>query len=165
MDTQKLVLFLIFSTSMLFLWEAWQKETRPPPPAPAIEGAANQPSAQQNETPVPGEKLASAQQGTGVPAENAAPVKPGGLLDSGDKIVVKTDLVTAEIDTAGGDLRRLELLDHPDKGDKNKPFALLQSKYDHVYVAQSGMIGEGLPTHKTRYTAEPGTHTLAPGQD
>jgi YidC/Oxa1 family membrane protein insertase len=165
MDTQKLVLFLIFSTSMLFLWEAWQKETRPPPPAPAIEGAANRPSAQQNETPVPGEKLASAQQVPGTPAENAAPVKPGGLLDSGDKIVVKTDLVTAEIDTAGGDLRRLELLDHPDKGDKNKPFALLQSKYDHIYVAQSGMIGEGLPTHKTRYTAEPGAHTLAPGQD
>jgi YidC/Oxa1 family membrane protein insertase len=165
MDTQKLVLFLIFSTSMLFLWEAWQKETRPPPPAPAVEGAANQSSGRQNETPVPGEKLASELPATGVPAENGAPVKPGGLLESGDKIVVKTDLVTAEIDTAGGDLRRLELLDHPDKGDKSKPFALLQSKYDHIYVAQSGMIGEGLPTHKTRYTAEPGTHTLAAGQD
>ena len=118
------------------------------------------PRAQQNETPVPGEKLASELPATGVPAENGAPVKPGGLLESGDKIVVKTDLVTAEIDTAGGDLRRLELLDHPDKGDKSKPFALLQSKYDHIYVAQSGMIGEGLPTHKTRYTAGTGHHTL-----
>src|SRR5690349_15845688 len=121
MDTQKLVLFLIFSTSMLFLWEAWQKETRPLPPAPAVEGAANQ----RNETPVPGEKLASEQQTTGVPAQGAVPAKPGGLLGSGDKIVVKTDLVTAEIDTAGGDLRQLELLEHPDKGDKGKPFALL----------------------------------------
>ncbi len=163
MDTQKLVLFLIFSTSMLFLWEAWQKETRPAPPA---EATATQPSARQNETPVPGEKLASPQQNAGVPsAGNAAPAKPGGLLESGGKIVVKTDLLTAEIDTAGGDLRRLELLDHPDKGDKGKPFALLESQYDHTYVAQSGMIGEGLPTHKTHYTAEPGTHTLAPGQD
>ena len=166
MDTQKLVLFLIFSTSMLFLWEAWQKETRPHPPVSTVEGTATQSPGQQNETPVPGDKLASGQQNAGAPAaENAAPVKPGGMLESGDKIVVKTDLVTAEIDTAGGDLRRLELLDHPDKEDKSKPFALLQSQYNHTYVAQSGMIGEGLPTHKTRYTGEPGTHTLAPGQD
>lgn len=100
MDTQKLVLFLIFSTSMLFLWEAWQKETRPASPA---EATATQPSARQNETPVPGEKLASPQQNAGVPsAGNAAPAKPGGLLESGGKIVVKTDLLTAEIDTAGG---------------------------------------------------------------
>jgi YidC/Oxa1 family membrane protein insertase len=166
MDTQKLVLFLIFSTSMLFLWEAWQKETRPHPPVSTVEGTATQSPGQQNETPVPGDKLASGHQNAGAPAaENAAPVKPGGTLESGDKIVVKTDLVTAEIDTAGGDLRRLELLDHPDKEDKSKAFALLQSQYNHTYVAQSGMIGEGLPTHKTRYTGEPGTHTLAPGQD
>ena len=45
MDTQKFVLFLIFSTSMLFLWEAWQKEQRLRLPLPAIEGSANQPSA------------------------------------------------------------------------------------------------------------------------
>ncbi|WP_090829511.1 membrane protein insertase YidC [Nitrosovibrio tenuis] len=165
MDT-KLVLFLIFSTSMLFLWEAWQKEQRPPSPAPAAQGTATQPSARQNETPVPGEKLASTQPGMDLSsAENAPPAKPGGLLESGEKITVKTDLVSAEIDTAGGDLRRLELLNHPDKEDRNKPFALLESQYDHVYVAQSGMIGEGLPTHKTHYKAESSAYSLAPGQD
>ena len=40
MDTQRLILFVVFSFSALMLWEAWQKETRPPPavasaPAPA----------------------------------------------------------------------------------------------------------------------------------
>jgi YidC/Oxa1 family membrane protein insertase len=32
MDTQRLVLFVIFSFSALLLWEAWQKEMRPPTP-------------------------------------------------------------------------------------------------------------------------------------
>ena len=134
-------------------------------PRPAVHAQPNPPRGRTKRL-CPGKSLLRTQQNAGVPsAGNAAPAKPGGLLESGEKIVVKTDLVTAEIDTAGGDLRRLELLDHPDKGDKSKPFALLQSQYDHIYVAQSGMIGEGLPTHKTRYTAEAGTHTLAPGQD
>ena len=74
-------------------------------------------------------------------------------------------MVIAEINTAGGDLRRLELLHHPDKEDKSKPFALLQSQSDHIYVAQSGLIGEGLPSHKTRYATEQASYELAPGQD
>lgn len=36
MDTQRLVLFFIFSFSLLLLWDAWEKDHRPKPvPAPA----------------------------------------------------------------------------------------------------------------------------------
>ena len=168
MDTQKFVLFLIFSTSMLFLWDAWQKEQLPPPPAattaPGPQGGPNSASTQ-GVAPIPGDELASTQQGPSGVAPGAVPGKATSKLESGEKIVVKTDMVVAEIDTAGGDLRRLELLHHPDKEDKSKPFALLQSEPEHIYIAQSGLIGEDLPTHKTRYTAEPGTYDLATGQD
>lgn len=170
MDTQKFVLFLIFATSMLFLWDAWQKEQLPPAPAtstaPTTQESRNQspPSAQEG-TPVPGDKLMSTQPAKSETAEDGAPVKAIDRLESGEKIVVKTDMVVAEIDTAGGDLRRLELLHHPDKEDKSKPFALLENQPDHVYVAQSGLIGENLPTHKMRYTAEPGTYSLEAGQE
>ncbi|WP_091138462.1 membrane protein insertase YidC [Nitrosospira sp. Nsp14] len=167
MDTQKFVLFLIFSTSMLFLWDAWQKEQRPPTSPPAIHGSANQPTAgSQVETPVPGDKLVATQPGQSeVAADSATPVSRSGKLEPGEKILVKTDMVIAEINTAGGDLRRLELLHHPDKEDKSKPFALLQSQGDHIYVAQSGLIGEGLPSHKTRYATEQASYELAPAQD
>ena len=40
MDTQSLILLFIFSFSLLMLWEAWDKQTRPKP-------AATPPSAQQ----------------------------------------------------------------------------------------------------------------------
>ena len=32
MDTQRVILFVIFSMSAIFLWDAWQKEHAPPPP-------------------------------------------------------------------------------------------------------------------------------------
>ncbi len=168
MDTKKLVLFIIFSSSLLFLWEAWQKEQYPPAttagaPAGTSNGSATRPH---DQTPVPGEKLVSGGPlGGQASAENGAAVKPAGKLESGEKIVVKTDIVIAEIDTVGGDLRRLELLLHPDKEDKTKPFALLQSRSDHVYVAQSGLIGEGLPSHKTHYTTDTRSYDLASGQE
>jgi len=49
MDTQRLILFVIFSFSALFLWEAWQRENRPPPPvasapAPGAKTAADLPA-------------------------------------------------------------------------------------------------------------------------
>src|SRR5688572_20939666 len=35
MDTQRLILLFIFSFSLLMLWEAWDKQNRPKPAAPA----------------------------------------------------------------------------------------------------------------------------------
>ena len=39
MDTQRLILFLIFAFSALFLWEAWQKENAPAPPPQSVKSA------------------------------------------------------------------------------------------------------------------------------
>src|ERR1700754_309663 len=36
MDTQRLVLFFIFSFSLLLLWDAWMKEQQPKPSAPTV---------------------------------------------------------------------------------------------------------------------------------
>jgi len=172
MDIQRLVLFIVFSMSVLFLWEGWQKEQRPAvtaaatattTTADAAKGAAALP---QDATPIPGEKLASGQPDKSAPAVSVLPVEAVGKLATGEKILVKTDTVMAEIDTAGGDLRRLELLQHPDKEDKSKPYALLQNEAGRAYIAQSGLIGEGLPSHKTQYTAVGALqYQLAPGQD
>ena len=170
MDTKKLVLFIIFSTSLLFLWEDWQKEQqRPLVQSPGLtQGLKNDSSSAlfQNETPVPGEKLtASTQPIKGLPSQGDGKPFIGNKLESGEKILIKTDIIIAEIDTAGGDLRRLELLLHPDKTDKNKAFALLQNQSGRINVAQSGLIGGGLPDHKTRYTTVSEAYNLAAGQD
>ena len=78
---------------------------------------------------------------------------------------VETDVFAAEIDTAGGDLRRLELLAHRDTLDKKSNLVLLQQQPDHTYIAQSGLIGKNLPNHRTRYVASEHDVKLAAGAD
>ncbi|KQT36529.1 membrane protein insertase YidC [Methylophilus sp. Leaf414] len=129
MDTRRLILFVIFSFSIMLLWDAWQKEHAPE--TPATQTAA---------TP------------QGAPADK--PQENGGFsLKKGERISVKTDLYSAVIDTVGGDLRQLSLLEH--KADDNSgPYELMsdQSK-EKLYVAQTGLKGNGLPTHYETFTA------------
>ena len=171
---------MVFFTSGLFLWEEWQAGQQSTAPqvattsttattaSKAAQGATGSDSKfEEDGAPVPGEKLISSQQikGTGSGGV-AAPVVASTGLESGTKIVVKTDMVLAVIDTAGGDIRDLDLLKHPSRADKSIPFALLQSEFPRVNVAQSGFTaGEGLPTHKTLYTTESESYTLAAGED
>jgi len=175
MDNKKIVLLIIFSTSLLFLWDAWIKEEEKFKTPPAVTqtdistGLAQ--SHNDSSLPVPGNELISSQTTTdanGIPAsnENKDSITPR-LLPAGEQIHVVTDRVIAEIDTVGGDLRRLELLQQPSSEDKNTPYALLHSEAARTYVAQSGLVGEGLPTHKTTYRPESDTrnYELLTGED
>lgn len=63
----------------------------------------------------------------------------------GDRlVVVNTDVLQVIIDTLGGDIVEVQLLQHftamPD--DNGAPFTLLNRSADSLYVAQSGLIGE-----------------------
>lgn len=172
METKKIVLIIIFSTSLLFLWDAWIKERErldnlAAGPAVSTENAQSQQS--HDALPVPGDTLASSKPDTAqVPGTEGTPsaVTPR-LLTTGEQVKVVTDMVVAEIDTVGGDLRRLELLKHPSRENKEIPYALLQSQGSHVSAAQSGLIGDGLPNHKTEYKLDSDTHnySLAADQD
>jgi YidC/Oxa1 family membrane protein insertase len=151
MDTQRLILLFIFSFSLLMLWEAWDKQSRPKPLPPA----------------------ATTQQGVPTPskpaAESAAKPAPAAGIPSaeatakGETVRVTTDLLMAEVDTLGGTLKRVELLQHKDSKDPTKPFVLLGA--DHHYEAQSGLAGDAGPNHRTMWRAEPGERALAPGKD
>jgi YidC/Oxa1 family membrane protein insertase len=147
MDTQRLILFLVFSFSLLFLWQEWQKEHRPVvPAAPTSPLSAPAPSAPGTAPAAPGASV--------VPAVNAP--------QSGQRVHVRTDTMVAEIATQGGDLVYLELLQHKDTLDGSKNLVLLGP--EHRYSAQSGLTG-GLPFHRTLYTTAELESTLAPGKD
>jgi YidC/Oxa1 family membrane protein insertase len=157
MDTQRLVLFMVFTFSVFFLMDAWQKEKQPAlPPAP-INAATPATGPATTPVPTPTQPLA------GTPA--SAPPPASGALQKGDTVRIETDVLIAEIDTAGGDLRRLELLAHRDTLDKKRNLVLLQEQPDHIYIAQSGLIGNGLPNHRTRYTTNDRNVKLAAGAD
>jgi len=63
----------------------------------------------------------------------------------------------------GGDIVRLEFLTQKDTLDEKLNFVLLTPA--HRYAAQSGLIGPGLPTHKTVYKADAKEYALTDGQD
>jgi len=157
MDAKRIVLFVIFSTSLLFLWEAWINEQARFEQINVAAGS-DETSQVDPDLPVPGDSLteSSSAMGSGqIPANaDARDIVTPRLLSTGEQIKVVTDMVVAEIDTVGGDLRRLELLKHPSTEDKDTPYALLQSQASRIYVAQAGLIGDGLPNHKTVYRPE-----------
>ncbi|RFC32563.1 MAG: protein translocase subunit yidC [Candidatus Nitrotoga sp. SPKER] len=149
----RLFFFLAFSISIILLWGSWQR--------------TQQPIVQTVSAVVP--KIA-------VPKDNApaiaATANPETIAvaaqeknQTGQKITVKTDYLTAEINTVGGDLRRLEFLQQRDSKNKNKPFVLLQDKGAHTYIAQTGLLGTGLPTHNTTFTAPANEYLLTEGKN
>ena len=71
-------------------------------------------------------------------------------LASRELVTVVTDLLKAEIDPVGGDIVRVELLRYNDGIDPTKKLVLLGP--EHRYTAQSGLIGNGLPNHRTPFT-------------
>jgi YidC/Oxa1 family membrane protein insertase len=154
MDTQRLILFVIFSFSALFLWERWQSEHRPPVLSPVVQQAAPTPG---QDAPVPGNAPPAASLPGAVPGVATAPSPPS------EKVVVKTDLFTAEIDTLGAVLSEVALSAHRDTHDEHKPYVLLQKNAERTFVAQTGLLGDGYPNHRTLWQAQPGPRELAPG--
>jgi YidC/Oxa1 family membrane protein insertase len=139
----------------MLLWENWQRTQQPitQTTLSAVPKVTAPPAT--SDTP---DKLVTVNPGaiTGISQQKA---------QIGQKVVVKTDYLTAEINTVGGDLRRLEFLQQRDSKNKNKPFVLLQDRAAHTYVAQTGLLGPGLPTHNTVYTAQANEYQLAEGKD
>ena len=152
MDTKRLILFVIFSFSILMLWDAWQRQHAPV--SQAIETRSHDSSIPKTVT-APTSKSAA-----------DLPAEAGFHLQTGQRIKVATDLFKADIDTIGGDLRRLELTRHRATDTTDKNFVLFDDRAAPVlYVAQSGLIGAELPTHKTPFTSTAGNYQLQAGSD
>ncbi len=155
MESQRLILFFVFSFSVFLLLDAWQRDQQPVPPAPAVRDPSEKAAATSAPTPVPSEKLAA--------APGSVPRQPQRAPDTGKVVRVETDLLIAHLSAQGGDLRRLEFKKHRDTLDKNKIFVLFEATPERTYVAQSGLTGGKLPSHRTAFAAERDGYQLAEG--
>ena len=153
MESQRLILFFVFSFSVFLLLDAWQRDQQPAPPAPAVRDKTEKAASLAAPTPVPSEKLAA--------APGSVPQQPQRAPDAGKTIRVETDLLVAHLSTQGGDLRWLEFKKHRDTLDKNKPFVLFEATPERTYLAQAGLTGGKLPSHRTEFAAERESYQLA----
>ncbi|MEC5385052.1 membrane protein insertase YidC [Uliginosibacterium sp. H3] len=163
MDPKRLVLSVIFAVSVFILWENWNRYSNPPQPVTAASqagSAASQgvPSA----TPGLGQSAAVA-----APGAVAAVPATGTVADykSQPRAVVKTDMIRAEVSALGGDIVHLELLKHKATGDLANNFVILDEGKVHTYIARSGLLGQGLPDHRTVFTLSTNQLELKDGQD
>ena len=167
-DMRRTLLWVVFTMSLVLLWDAWNKHSG----QPSIFGGKARPVASAGTPPaagVPAPSLAvPGAAGVAVPA-----VLPGAgasataALTEAEQITVTTDLVKATFDSLGGSLVRLELLGHRDPVDHSRNVVLLDRGPKRLYVVQSGLIstqaGPALPNHLTPMKVVPGERTLAPG--
>lgn len=169
MDIRRTVLWVVFSLSLLVLWDNWMRytgkpsmffptATQPANPAASASGARNPPRSD-----VP---QASTTGNASTPTATASPSQlPGNTANApaGSTITITTDLVKAEIDTLGGQLKRMELLKERDAVDPTKNVVLFEATNGRTYLGESGLIGGPFPNHKTLFTALPGARTLDNG--
>ena len=154
MDTQRSALLIVFLFSLFMLWDGWQRFNQPPAaPAVATDAAAAQSAGAQ--APVPTVSTAAAP--SDVPQTTAV------AQTAAARVV--TDLFIADVSAEGGSIIRLELLKHHAGPESEGNFVLLDNGGANLYHAQSGLIGDGMPTHKTVYQLPEGELKLADGQD
>jgi YidC/Oxa1 family membrane protein insertase len=160
MDIQRVILFVVFGFSSLMLWTEWQKAHTPiVPPTQQVAPAATQGApGSERDLPVPSAANVPGAAAGAVPA-------PADATVHGQTVTIRTDLYTAEVDTAGGVIALIALDRHRDGHDPTKPYLALQRNAERTFVAWAGLLGEGMPNHHTLYEALPGPRELAPGAD
>ncbi|MFC5473260.1 membrane protein insertase YidC [Paraherbaspirillum soli] len=165
MDIKRTVLWVVFSVSLLFLWDQWQRHNGQPSlffpgatqTAPIATGPAASASATGASTDVPQATPAAA----GSADAHAVPAAATAI--KGEIVTVTTDVLKADIDTIGGELKRLELLKHKDTVDPTKNLVLFDSSANRTYLAETGLIGGPFPNHKSPFVALPGARALDSG--
>lgn len=183
MDINKrTILWIVFAVSLVVLWNNWMVSTgqpsmfAPQPPAKTAPVA----DAKKSESATAAANAAA----TAGAVPGAAAVDGAAAPFKSELITITTDVVRADIDTQGGVIRRLELLNYKENshpgwfngcfgwfkwcqpGDNGKNVVLfdIDSSTNKTYLGQTGLINApGAPNHTSPFVAKPGARMLNDG--
>ena len=171
MDLQKTILYAALGFTLLMIWQAWQEDYGPKPAqveTVAQSGDISTTESQNNTPAVP-----ELSQTTPVaPVSKDAPSVTGQpAMSSAKRIKITTDVIHAEIDTTGGDLRKLDLLAYPvEASEPDNPFRLLNDSGELLFVAQAALLpaagsNSAAPNHHEKFLSAKAEYLLAEGED
>ena len=167
-DMRRTLLWVVFSMSLVLIWDAWNKHNgqpslfspavaTKPAPAGAAPGASALPMPATPSAAVPGAAATA----------SAAPAAPASAAGVSEPTIVGTDVIKATLDSQGGTLARVELLREADQLDRGKNVVVFDQSPARLYLAQTGLVppagGAGLPNHHTVMSLVPGERTLKDG--
>ena len=179
MEQQRPLLFIALAIVLFLLWNAWQQDYGPQP-SPQSDKSQTQTQADSGQPPngadVPmgADTIPEAEtSGVDVPAAESGGAR---VLKSGGRIEVITDVFRAEIDTVGGDLRHVELLQYPiSSGNPDEPVVLMNDRLPNLFVGQSGFTAKrksekdnsliAAPNHYSRYQSKADRYVLRDSDD
>ena len=155
MDIRRTILWMIFSFSLLLLWNNWQIYNG----QPSLFGGKPQ-STQQADANGAVSAEAPADVPSGVPAAatdtSTAPQAPvQQAAAESEPISISTDVYNLVFDTQGAQLVRAELTKFGAEEDASQPMVLLNNQPGSTYLAQTGIVGapqgQSFPTHLTPF--------------
>lgn len=172
METRRLVLLMIFSLSLIMLWDNYQASVG----KPTLFGLSTGASTAEKKAEVPpsgnGSTLndlpqAAAQSASDLPADPAAIATTTQTpAQAAQTIVVKTDVLELQFSTQGAQLVGSRLLNHPSAENPDLPVQLFEQTPNRTYVGQAGLVGvPDAPNHRTLFELAPGAVDFAAGQD
>jgi YidC/Oxa1 family membrane protein insertase len=168
-DMRRTLLWVVFTMSLVLLWDAWNKHTGQPSifGAPAPKPVASAPPAPATGQPPAPAVVPSAQPAAPAGTAAAPAAVPNAPIVATEQVSITTDVVKATFDTVGGSLVRLELLKHTDQNDTSRNVLLFDQSPKRLYLAQTGLItsqaGVQLPNHLTAMKVLTSERTLAAG--
>jgi len=168
MDNVRLFLAITLSFIGLLLYQAWQQDYGPKPinstssplGTPSTTHPLNLPLDDGSPLPDHLEKETP----TTITAETPLS-QTDRPLPSQQRMIVETDVLKLEIDTVGGDIRRIYLPHYPiSVKTPDQSFLLMNDGLPNLFVAQSGLLTQAqelAPTHLSRYQTEQTHYQLA----
>lgn len=177
MDNIRFAFICALGGVLFLLWQAWQDDylrTTSPPVAQEQSQVPPQvkavPSDDQvagdipkiSEAPAPSEQVSEPK--TELGADAATPA----VGASGSSIHVVTDKLAVTIDTLGGDIEEVLLLDVARSAEQpNSSLRLLNNSLPNFFVTQGGLISKqrSAPDHRDEYSSKRDEYRLAKGED
>ena len=144
MDSQRNLFLIAFLFVTVMIWQTWQSDHAPKP--------------LQTQT---------VQNTTSTADDTTQGVTASG---QGKIITVRTDVLSLNINTRGGDVEQAQLLTYPEKLDSAQPYQMLETSPDFTYQAQSGLTGRNGPDNahngaRPVYSTTDNSFVLADGQN
>ena len=172
MENQRPFLFMALMAVSLVLYIKWIEFTAPPP---AVQTSNQVSNIDGDTTTVPTISNNIATDTSGLPSTPNNVSGPASSLNAQaennaqrDLITITTDLVIVKVNTLGGVIESVELLQEPiSQEEKDQGFPLLKRTGLETFVAEDGLLvaGQSAPNHlKTQYIASQKNYELAGGE-
>ena len=162
MGNHRVLLYFTLFFIIYMIWAQWQIEYGPKPEPVAVTQTGESTEAGVAIEAIPNADIVTAD------GQTVAPVVDE-VASISERIKIITDVIDVEIDTKGGDIRRVILRDYSVTADNpEEKLVLLTDESINYHVAQSGLVSVNkgtAPSHNAIYRSEQNVYRLAEGED